>query len=160
MKELVKELDTWLKREQTDRELRMLLCKYINAHGDKTMVSLLSSQSSKYKTAAVLHDRLGWSNFMEGCISSMWVEHVKDNIRRLKLSKSGRKWARGLMTRLMQITHQQWSYRNATRTGAPPRNITKCLRKSINAWTQTPASFSRSTNISYSPTLKHSLGVQ
>jgi hypothetical protein len=114
MKESVKELDKWLKREQTDRDLHMLICKYINAHGDKTMVSLLSSQSSKYKTAMVLHNRLGWSNFMGDRISSMWVEHVNDDIRRRNLSKSGPKWARGLMTQLMQMTHQQWSYRNAT----------------------------------------------
>ena len=67
-----------------------------------------------YKTAAQLHDKLGWSNFMEGRLSVMWVEHRKDDIRKRKLTRGGDKWARGLMRRLLQMTHQQWLYRNAT----------------------------------------------
>ena len=101
-------------REQTDPELANLIYKYINHHGEVTMLSCLPSQQSKYKEAAILHDMLGWSNFMEGQISIMWVEHRRADIRRRELKRNGDCWARGLMKQLLQMTHQQWTYRNAT----------------------------------------------
>ena len=51
---------------------------------------------------------------MEGQIGSIWVHMRKEDIRSRKLLRGGDKWARGLMTRLLQMTHQQWLYRNAT----------------------------------------------
>ena len=100
--------------EQTDPELSNLFYKYINHHGEVTMVSCLTSLQSKYKAAAIIHDMLGWSNFMEGRIAARWVEHRRDDVRRRKLQRDGDSWARGLMRRLLQMTHQQWTYRNAT----------------------------------------------
>jgi len=44
----------------------------------------------------------------------MWVELRRDDIRVRKLQRNEDSWARGLMRRLLQMTHQQWSYRNAT----------------------------------------------
>jgi hypothetical protein len=85
-------------------------------HGDKKMLSLLSnrSTSSKYKAAVLLHDALGWTNFLEGRISVMWVELRREDIRVRKLQRNEDSWARGLMRQLLQMTHQQWSYRNDT----------------------------------------------
>jgi hypothetical protein len=114
MEESVKELRKWMRNEQTDPELIKLICSYINGHGTVKMQSLLNSPRSKYKNAAILHDLLGWSNFMEGRIGNIWVHMRKEDIRSRKLLRGGDKWARGLMTRLLQMTHQQWLYRNAT----------------------------------------------
>jgi len=44
----------------------------------------------------------------------MWVELRIVDIRVRKLQRNEDSWARGLMRRLLQMTHQQWSYRNAT----------------------------------------------
>ena len=44
----------------------------------------------------------------------MWVELRREDIRVRKLQRNEDSWARGLMRRLLQMTHQQWSYRNAT----------------------------------------------
>ena len=114
--ESVKELKKWLECEQTDPSVTHLICKYLNYHGDKKMLSLLSnrSTSSKYRAAVLLHDALGWTNFLEGRISVMWVELRREDIRVRKLQRNEDSWARGLMRRLLQMTHQQWSYRNAT----------------------------------------------
>ncbi len=78
------------------------------------MQSLLHSPNSQYKMAAIIHDKLGWDNFLEGQIAVMWVKNTVDNIRDRKLKQGSGKWARGLMSKLLQITHQQWMYRNAT----------------------------------------------
>jgi hypothetical protein len=51
---------------------------------------------------------------MEGGIGIIWVQMKKEGIRSRKLLRGGDKWARGLMTRLLQISHQKWLYRNTT----------------------------------------------
>jgi hypothetical protein len=103
-----------MKNEQTEPELSKLICDYLNHYGKKTMQSLLHSPKSKYRMAAIIHDKLGWDNFLEGRIAAVWVDHRVDNIRDRKLKHGGSKWGRGLMSKLLQITHQQWMYRNAT----------------------------------------------
>jgi hypothetical protein len=103
-----------MKNEQTKPKLSKLICKYLNHHGKKTMQSLLHSPKSQDKMAAMIHNKLGWDNFFEGQIAAIWVEHRVDNICNRKLKHGGGKWARGLISKLLQITHQQWMYRNAT----------------------------------------------
>ena len=44
----------------------------------------------------------------------MWVELRREDIRVRKLQQNEDSWAPGLMRRLLQMTHQQWSYQNAT----------------------------------------------
>jgi hypothetical protein len=80
------------------------------------MITLLPNRSiySKYRAAILLHDCLGWTNFLEGRISVMWVKLRREDIRVRKLQQNEDSWARGLMRRLLQMTHQLWSYQNAT----------------------------------------------
>jgi hypothetical protein len=47
-----------------------------------------------------MHDLLGYRNFLEGRITS--------------LKKHAGHWCKGLIQRLLQITHRQWTYRNRT----------------------------------------------
>ena len=114
-KALVKELSKWLKSEQTDLKFSNLICKYLNHHREVKMQSLLHSTQSRYKSAAVIHDKLGWDNFMEGHICATWVKHRSDDIQDRKLKRSEGEWARGLMSRLFQITHKQWTYQKRNR---------------------------------------------
>jgi hypothetical protein len=114
--ESVKELKKWLECEQTDPSVTHQICTYLNHYGDKKMLSLLPNRStySKYKAAILLHDALGWTNFYRRAQSVMWVELRREDIRVRKLQRNEDSWARGLMRRLLQMTHQQWSYQNAT----------------------------------------------
>ena len=93
-KELVKELLKWMKNEQTEPELLKLICDYFNHHGKNTMQSLLHlhSPKSQYRMAAMIYDKLGWDNFLEGRIAPMWVEHRVYNVRDRKLKRGGGKW--------------------------------------------------------------------
>ena len=77
------------------------------------MMSLLRS-GSKLGVEAKYHDRLGWDSFLEGRVCALWVECRSEHIRSEKQIRSADLWARGLMRRLLQITHEQWIYRNAT----------------------------------------------
>jgi hypothetical protein len=93
--ESVKELKKWLVSEQTDPSVTHLICSYLNNHGDKKMITLLPNRSiySKYKAAILLHDCLGWTNFLEGRISVMWVELRREDIRVRKLQRNEDSWA-------------------------------------------------------------------
>jgi hypothetical protein len=113
-KESVSELRLWLQKEQTDRVVTELICKYLEGHGESTMESLLVRKRSKYTMAVWIHDKLGWDNFLEGRICSAWLHLRQDDIRTRNLRRSAGKWMKELMRRLLQITHQQWTYRNAT----------------------------------------------
>jgi hypothetical protein len=113
-KESVGELRTWLQKEQTDRVVTELICKYLEGHGDKSMESLLVRKNSKYALTVCIHDKLGWDNFLEGRICSAWYSLRQDDIKNRNLRRSAGKWMKELMRRLLQITHQQWTYRNAT----------------------------------------------
>lgn len=114
LNESIQEMRKWLKSEQTDAEATELICKYLEGFGDTKMSSLLRSPRSKYKLTAWCHDRLGWDNFLEGRICAVWFDHRDADISKRKLKRSATQWMTGLMRRLLQITHQQWTYRNAT----------------------------------------------
>ena len=65
---------------------------------------------------AVAHDKLGWTNFVEGRISKKYVEvqtdHILSNTNSRRRRKSSAKWASGFVDGLIRITHRQWLYRN------------------------------------------------
>jgi hypothetical protein len=91
--ESVKELKKWLECKQTDPSVTHLICTNRNnhgIHGNKKMISLLPNRSTylKYKAAILLHDGLGWSNFLEGRISVMWVELRREDIWVRKLQRN------------------------------------------------------------------------
>jgi hypothetical protein len=69
------------------------------------MMSLLRS-GSKLGVEAKYHDRLGWDSFLEGRVCALWVECRSAQIRSEKQIRSADLWARGLMRRLLQITHK------------------------------------------------------
>jgi hypothetical protein len=103
--ESAEQLVQWLVDQQTDSEIKYLFKRYLLAHGTYTLTSLLKPG---------FHDRLGWDCFLGGHLCALWVEHRARHIKRANLTRSVNFWARGLMQRLLQMTHTQWEYRNAT----------------------------------------------
>ena len=65
---------------------------------------------------AVAHDKLGWTNFVEGRISKKYVEvqtdHILSNTNSRRRRKLSAKWASGFVDGIIRITHRQWLYRN------------------------------------------------
>jgi hypothetical protein len=82
------------------------------AQGTKTMTSLLR-QDSKYIEYAREHDRLGWDNFLEGRVSNTLFQLQHDNLARAGSNWRIKTWAKKFVQHLLEITHRQWSYRNA-----------------------------------------------
>ena len=111
--ESVQDLVQWLRDQQTSGDIIYLFQAYLLARGTRTMTSLLRP-GSKLGVKANYHDRLGWDSFLEGQVCALWVECRSAHIRSEKKIRSADFLARGLMRRLLQITHEQWIYRNAT----------------------------------------------
>ena len=111
--ESVKELETWLQAQRTGHELTGMITSYLLARGGKTLSSLISP-SSPFSLLARFHDRLGWDNFLEGRISTLWVEMRHHEVESDNLQTTAEYWAKGLIRRLIQIIHRQWIYRNST----------------------------------------------
>ena len=71
--ESVEELEAWLRTQRTGHELTRLVISYLLAQGRKTLRSLLPP-NSPFILLDGYHDRLGWDNFIEGRISSIWLQ--------------------------------------------------------------------------------------
>jgi hypothetical protein len=81
--------------------------------GNKPFASL-GGMSLRMKALVISQDKIGWQNFMEGCISThfYFIQHYH-----LALSGSylnGSDWTKSLISKLLHITHLQWIYRNFT----------------------------------------------
>ena len=110
----VDELATWMASTQVDPHLRAIITHYLLTQDTKTMKECLSGHSSILRTLAEVHDRLGWDNFVEGRISTTFLEAVRPALsdgRRSRLTPE--RWCHTLMTKLLQLTHKHWLFRNS-----------------------------------------------
>ncbi len=107
---------------------------YLLAGGTRTL-TLLLKPSSRLGVEARCHDCLGWDCFLEGQLCALWVEHRAQHIQQANLTHLADFWAQGLIQQLLQMTHAQWAYRNATvhlevkdgRTAAAHKTILKTM---------------------------------
>ena len=105
-------VDMWMKDHGTDSKLRKYLTLYAKGRGGTTMGEIVGLEQGKYRQLARSMDIIGWRRFMEGMIPKEVIEIQKVATMESKHSVSLRKWSIGLVTRLLEVTHGQWLYRN------------------------------------------------
>ena len=88
-----------------------MLDKYLLARGEKTMQECLRVRSTKHQMLADMHNKLGWDNFVEGRICKTYLQLVADGGSSCKYF-SAKKWGTQLVSQLLQMTHNQWLFRN------------------------------------------------
>jgi len=99
--EMTEDLSTWLSQDHlTDLELTYWIPKYIMMWGNKPFASL-GAMSPRMEALAIHQDKIGWQNFMEGCISThfYFIQHYH-----LALSGSylnGSYWTKSLISKLL-----------------------------------------------------------
>lgn len=103
----------WLEAQRTDPVLTTLLSSYLRGRGDVCMTSLCSYRSRYYDLADMV-DCLGFRNMLEGRIPKLFYSTRLDYIKCRRLDKHAGHWCNGLILRLLQITHRQWTFRNGT----------------------------------------------
>ena len=110
----VKDLVDWLYEKDTHAQLVGMIEDYLLAQDGKTM--LQCCRRRRYEVLARTHDKLGWDNFLEGRISKLFLEAYRMDAEDDDGSISPYKvqaWGRGLMEKLIRITHGQWIFRNS-----------------------------------------------
>ena len=76
------------------------------------MVLAAAEHGQVYCRMAVSQDSIGWRRFMEGMISKEMIEIQREHCSLDDIEITADQWAQGLITKLMEITHGQWLYRN------------------------------------------------
>jgi hypothetical protein len=97
--------------EKMDPELAYWIPKYILMRGDKPFLAL-GYMSPKLKTLAESQDKIGWRNFTEGHISIHFYEIQTFHLAMSSSLLNGTDWTKQFITKILQITHSQWIYRN------------------------------------------------
>ena len=99
------------------------------------MFELTRTADLKFRLLAESQDIIGWRRFMEGMISKEWAEIQRDHYNLFGGKVTPSKWAQGLVTRLLEVTHGQWLYRNVqvhdTTTGILATQRKEKLQKAI-----------------------------
>ena len=108
------ELSTWLDEEGTDPDIADCIVEYVKGRGGKTMADLLEELDlpPEFDKVAESQDAIGWQRTLEGMISKEFSRLQQHYWAEAGIQASIDTWASGLVTRLLEITHGQWIYRN------------------------------------------------
>lgn len=102
----------WLRKAGTDAGLVQCLVEYAKGRGGKTMVEVCQGMHVRYRKLAESQDCIGWRRFMEGMISKE-IAPIQSNYLNVRGSHlTIERWSTGLITKLLEVTHGQWLYRN------------------------------------------------
>ena len=113
-REMCDSLELWLhKGGKTEPELAYWLPKYIEGRGVLGFQDL-GVMSPEMRSLAMEQDLIGWRNFMEGRISRKFYDIQLLHLEDISGHLNGRDWVRVLITKLLQMTHSQWIFRNIT----------------------------------------------
>jgi len=112
LKEQVANLQKWLEKDDnTEMELAYWIPKYILMRGTKPFAEMGDMSDSMYQLAKS-QDKIGWRRFTEGCVSKELQKRQSFHLQMSSSRLNGSDWTRQLISRILQITHSQWIYRN------------------------------------------------
>ena len=106
----VGELTSWLCKCRTHSALVRMLEKYLLGQDQLTMADCCTDPL--FAELARVHDLLGWDNFLEGRISKGYLDAHRLTGRGDPSYYDVINWGKGLVERLVRITHKQWLFRN------------------------------------------------
>jgi hypothetical protein len=106
----VQGLAEWLKEVDTHPEITSCIVSALRARA--VTRSFVMGCSPVVRGAAASQDKLGWLAFTEGRISTLWRQLQAEHYCSRQSPCSAGRWASGLVTALLQITHSQWVHRN------------------------------------------------
>jgi len=112
LKEQVEKLQEWLlKDNNTDEELAYWIPKYLLMRGTRPWAEM-GDMSVKMRELATSQDKVGWRRFTEGCITKKFQERQTFHLSMSNSKMNGTDWTKQMISKLLQITHSQWIYRN------------------------------------------------
>ena len=111
-REAVTELEDWMgKNERTEAELRYFLAKFLHFRGERSMCSL-GQMSVAVREIAEDIDQIGWIDILHGRIPISLRHFQQGYCASINSRMNGADWAKAFVTKLLEISHGQWLYRN------------------------------------------------
>jgi len=101
-----------MREKGTDPDLADAILQYAHGRGGVTMTEICAHKHVIYRRFAHSQDRIGWRRFMEGMVSKEICGIQRQHLILEGSSLSVNRWMSGLITKLLEITHGQWLYRN------------------------------------------------
>lgn len=105
-------LDSWMRNVGTDNGLLYCVVEYARGRGGKTMEDITRGKGQRFQRLGISQDKIGWRRFMEGMISKevLPIQQSYADISGSALSSAD--WTKGVVVKLLEVTHGQWLYRN------------------------------------------------
>ena len=118
LKKSVEGIDEWMKTHYTEPELRKVIKMYLS-NGGRLQWCNIFGQSQKMRKVSAAQDRIGWRHFTEGKVSKTLRQYQERFLgvtivaQRTRLTIDS--WMKGLVTKLLEMTHSQWIFRCITK---------------------------------------------
>ena len=101
---------TWLVDSDTHPDIITCIVETLRNRNEHTSFTIYASED--VMEAAEDQDCIGWHNLTEGRISRRWREIQADHYHYLGSKRTAKRWASGLVTNLLELTHSSWKARN------------------------------------------------
>ena len=105
-------LEEWLDDNDTDEELADCILQFVRGRGSVSMWEICRGRHGRFAPLGDSQDLIGWQRMLEGMISKEIIDLQRHHMIVTGSRRSVEKWGAGLVTRLLEITHGQWIYRN------------------------------------------------
>ena len=108
----VSELVRWMTRSHGHPEIILAVESYLTYRG-RTQMKKICQHYGTLQRFAQETDRLGWRNFTEARISRALFDTQEAWLKQQGSKWHIESWAKQFLTRVLNITHRQWLYRNS-----------------------------------------------
>jgi hypothetical protein len=104
-------LGTWMEEDDTAPDIQECILSTLATRNPSQSFTAFSPHSTRW--AAQQQDQIGWIFATEGKLSHEWERLQEAYYLEYNPHRSAPKWAAGLTTNLLHITHSQWTHRNS-----------------------------------------------
>jgi hypothetical protein len=105
-------LDTWLEQQETHPDIRRELINGLKAWSTGTPRHTFYRTPTHIRQTLVHQDAIGWTNLLEGCIATGWMEAQSAYYRMISSRRTGLRWTVAIITKLWDVAWDLWEQRN------------------------------------------------
>jgi hypothetical protein len=101
---------SWVAANAIHPNIKAVVPAYVLGRGQITCLDCVAGFPTVIQDIAASQDKIGWGNFMMGMISLKLISIQESHLWLCAPYWLAEKWATGLITQLLQVTHTQWIY--------------------------------------------------
>ena len=109
----VNEIIGWMVKTLGENSIASTVEGYLLNRGRVPMESCQHGTDNSLLRVCRESDRLGWDNLVEGRITTQWLSVIAPHLSRGSHQVLPRSWGRQFITKLHNLVHKQWIYRNS-----------------------------------------------